>query len=200
MHRQNLTIARLQLWARKVQLRRWILAFFCAGIAAVGVARAVQRADDLAARYEQQREVLVVDEPVVVGDIIGPDAVSAQRRPLAFLPHTTVEQPPVGAVAARDLVVGQVLVPADIATAPKLDATQLGVAIPHDSEVLPLVPGDHVALHAVTISDDGPTELTLRVPVLEVTERSVIVATDSSTAAAVAWTLANGAVTVSRVR
>ena len=197
MFSRSMLVARTRVWAQRVDLSRWALAITLGLVAAFAVGSAISRADARAARYGATQPVFVLAVDVARGSVIDASAVRLEHRPRALVPPTAAAEDPTGATTRRALVAGQVLVTTDVAPLGALASGSLGVPVPHNAETLPVASGDHVALHAVTIDRAGASLITPRALVVEVTPLSVVVGVDPSTAAEIAWVLANGAITVS---
>lgn len=175
--------------------RPWIVwALVGAGSLAAALAVNGEVADVRAerARWGETRRVLVATGPVAAGTPAAAAAVEPRTLPLAAIPHSAVDEIDGTATIARDLVEGEVLVPADIgggdARFVLAPPGHVLVAIPRPDVVVPLAPGDSVD---VTVVDaDGQVSGTPAV-VVALTEAVLTVAVAPGSAALVATAAAD---------
>lgn len=167
------------------------------------VAGSVGRAESLAARYGPLAPMVVAARPVERGSALAAADVTVHRLPSRFRTDgafTSAEEV-VGRVAVVPLAPGEPVLGADLApaglgaVAALLPAGSRAVAVPTGGSSPVLRRGDVVDLLA---SFDGHPTLAVAVdaPVVDVGAESATVAVTPEEANAVAFALANGAVTV----
>jgi hypothetical protein len=194
-----LTIARLR---RHRRVPYWLTAGAVALVTAVVVARLAAGAAAERNRWGEVRTALVVTERVAAGDDLA-GRVTTRSLPVAVLPQGSLAALPRTAVAAADLVPGELVLAHRLtgrsALAARLPRGTRGIAIP-TADGLPVEPGDRVDLLATLDTGETGSEPTVVVArdavVLSAEEDAVTVAVDDAAAARVAYALAVGAVTL----
>jgi hypothetical protein len=194
-----LTIARLR---RRRRVPYWITAGAVALVTAVVVARLAAGAAAERNRWGEVRTALVVTERVAAGDDLA-GRVTTRSLPVAVLPRGALAALPRTAVAAADLVPGELVLAHRLtgrsALAARLPRGTRGIAIP-TADGLPVEAGDRVDLLATLDTGETGSEPTVVVArdavVLSAEEDAVTVAVDEAAAARVAYALAVGAVTL----
>lgn len=140
--------------------RPWVV-WLLVGLGSVGAAVAMNSQLN-AARAErsawgESRTVLVASGPVSAGTPASAAGLQERRLPIAALPPTAPDHLPNGAVIVRDLAVGEVVVPADVAQGdPRFALVPPGdvlVAIARPEVMAPITPGD--AVEVTSIDRDG---------------------------------------------
>jgi hypothetical protein len=194
-----LTIARLR---RRRRVPYWLTAGAVALVTAVVVARLAAGAAAERNRWGEVRTALVVTERVAAGDELA-GRVMTRSLPVAVLPRGALAALPRTAVAAADLVPGELVLAHRLAgrsaLAARMPKGTRGIAIP-TADGLPVEAGDRVDLLATLDTGETGSEPTVLVArdavVLSAEEDAVTVAVDEAAAARVAYALAVGAVTL----
>ena len=137
-------------WLRMLFARRPWLYWLIVGMCAVAVWSSVARAQAQVTRERDSwgttRRVWVVNGPIAAGDRL---QATAKNYPIAMVPPSAMSSLPAGAVAARTLAAGEVVVTADIADHGTVPADWVVFAIPADGTPT-LIAGD-----AVTVLGSG---------------------------------------------
>jgi Flp pilus assembly protein CpaB len=183
------------------------------GAVAVGllVASVVASAEARRSEWGTTVPVVVVARSVGAGDAVTAGDVTVTSRPVALVPPSALHEVPVDAVAATDLVEGEVLVAerlleGDLSpTAARLPPGTRAVAIPAEPGLTPpLSVGDRVDVLVALAGDEGgggPPGFALAAGalVVAVDEHAVTVAVPRGDAPRVAVALSAGAVSLALV-
>jgi Flp pilus assembly protein CpaB len=194
-----LTLARLR---RRRRVPYWLTAGAVALVTAVVVARLAAGATAERNRWGAVRTAVVVTDRVAAGDDLA-GHVTTRDLPVAMLPRGTLAALPRHALAAADLVPGELVLAHRLAgrsaLAARLPRGTRGIAIP-TADGLPVEAGDRVDLLATLDTGEAGSEPTVVVArdalVLSAEEDAVTVAVDEPAAARVAYALAAGTVTL----
>lgn len=174
----------------------WAVAVAAALLTALLVGRLAGEATAARDRWGERREVVVAAADVGAGEPIDGELRSL---PVAVVPEGALRSLPRGALAAVDLVAGEVVVGARLAGASILPEGTRGIAVPAPAG-LPLDLGDEVDVLATfdpSVAGDEPTFAVARgAPVIHVGEDAVTVAVAEADAPRVAYALAAGTVVV----
>jgi len=166
--------------------RPWIV-WVIVGLGSMAAAFAMN-AQWEAARAERvtwgdSRMVLVASVPVSAGTPADDAGLQSRRLPVAALPPTAPDRLPPDAVIVRDLAIGEVVVPADVAQGDARFALvppgSVLVAIARPEVIAPIAPGDSVEVTSVD-RDGRPTRTPAVVVALSPTSVLLAVAADDA--------------------
>lgn len=133
------------------------------------------------AELGQRRAVVVVNRPIRTGEAISTADIDIEAWPVGLTPDDAIDVLPVDAIAAVDLVAGEVLIGRRILPTPDgLDASQRLVTIDQPLAPPPVVPGSRVELFGILPIGDGLTS-----PATRLAEGTVIVVSDTAISIAV---------------
>ena len=175
----------------------WAAVTLVCGGAALAMNAQVHSAGAERSSWGTTRGVLVATAPVAAGTPWREAAIVTRRLPVAALPTAALEHVDTGVVIVRDLVPGEVLVPADVGDGDRrfalVPAGHVIVAVARPEVLVPLTAGDRVEI--TTLDRDGLSSHT-EATVLEVTTTQVLVAMGPVDALAVATRAADPATPV----
>lgn len=180
---------------------RWALTCAVAVFAVVWSATTIRSAEDAAAVWGQRRVVAVARVDLEPGRIITDADIEFTERPVAVLPEGVADTP-IGRTVRRPIARNETILEVRLAAsgtdgpASLLANDEIGFAIPIDEATPRVRVGDHVTLFApseviTTVGrSTGPaTRVAEHARIIEVSERSVMIAVDRSEAGAIARSL-----------
>ncbi len=188
---------------------RLVAAVALAVVVALVVHRTTAQAAAVTARLGQTTIVAVVQRPLAAGTEIGAGDVTLAPRPVAQVPAGAVVDDPVGQTLRADVVAGEVLVSARLASRGREGPVALippgwrAVAIPVLDAPAPVRPGtavDVVASFDPTLVERDPSVVVAAdAVVVDVADDAVTVAVPRAELTDVAFALTNGVVTLALV-
>ena len=137
-------VSRLRLALARRPWLHWLIATACGAVLWWQVAAAQASLHRAAAAWGSTRAVWVATESAPAG---GPLTLAERRYPTAMVPADAVQAAPTTPVAARAVVAGAVLVPADLAGSRTVPAGWAVFALP-GADAPELRPGDPAGLYA----------------------------------------------------